>query len=157
MIITDTHVYFWNGPFSNFDLSPITDPYFGFTVPTSEHHFMRAKAAFFGDAESVAAILAFEHPRDAKKAGRGVKGFNDLHWQAARYGAMSFACLLKYQQNEAHRTALLDTGNRVLVEDSPYDAVWGIKLSEEDAVAGKPWNGLNLLGKVLMDVRAMLR
>jgi ribA/ribD-fused uncharacterized protein len=156
-IQTDTHHFFWSGPFSNFDLAPIKHPYLDFTVPTSEHAFMFAKASFFKDDEAMATILAVDHPRDAKHAGRGIKGYNELHWAAIREGAMTFACLLKYQQNEEHRKALLDTGDRILVEASPYDGVWGIKLSVEDAAAGKPWNGLNLLGLSLMKVREMVK
>ena len=31
---------------------------------------------------------------------------------------------------------------------SPYDKIWGIGITKEDAEAGKEWKGLNLLGKV---------
>ena len=53
---------------------------------------------------------------------------------------------------------LLGTGQRVIVEASPYDAIWGIGLTAHDAAANDPtqWRGLNLLGFVLMVVREQL-
>jgi len=45
------------------------------------------------------------------------------------------------------------------VEASPYDRVWGIGLKEDDQGATHPdtWEGDNLLGFALMDVREILR
>jgi hypothetical protein len=56
------------------------------------------------------------------------------------------------------RDYLLGTGDRVLVEASPVDSVWGIGLAAADEKALNPrtWRGLNLLGFALMDVRARL-
>jgi ribA/ribD-fused uncharacterized protein len=53
---------------------------------------------------------------------------------------------------------LLETGDHVLVEASPVDAVWGIGLAAQDERAGNPmqWQGLNLLGFSLMQVRTEL-
>jgi hypothetical protein len=50
---------------------------------------------------------------------------------------------------------LLHTGERVLVEASPYDKIWGIGLSANDSGIDNPhnWHGLNLLGFALMEVR----
>lgn len=47
------------------------------------------------------------------------------------------------------------TGETVLVEASPFDGIWGIKMSEDnsDIYTPEKWNGQNLLGFVLMDVR----
>jgi len=43
---------------------------------------------------------------------------------------------------------LLSTGDKILVEASPKDNVWGIGLDEEspDAANPKRWPGTNLLG-----------
>ena len=53
----------------------------------------------------------------------------------------------------------MGTGEQVLVEASPYDQIWGIGLSAEDADASQPekWRGLNLLGFALMRVRSELQ
>ncbi|MFD7659407.1 NADAR domain-containing protein, partial [Actinosynnema sp. NPDC059797] len=57
------------------------------------------------------------------------------------------------------RTSLLSTGDRVLVEASPVDRIWGIGLAADDERALDPasWRGLNLLGEALTRVRELLR
>jgi ribA/ribD-fused uncharacterized protein len=42
-----------------------------------------------------------------------------------------------------------------LVEASPYDKVWGVGMPADDEHIENPllWNGLNLLGFALMEVR----
>ena len=67
--------------------------------------------------------------------------------------------LAKFGQHPELRTFLLGTGQRVLVEASPRDRIWGIGLTRDDPAARDParWPGLNLLGFALMDVRDALR
>lgn len=57
------------------------------------------------------------------------------------------------------RAYLLSTGDRVLVEASPMDRIWGIGLAADDERALDPsrWRGLNLLGFALMEARDRLR
>lgn len=56
------------------------------------------------------------------------------------------------------RELLLETGDRELVEASPMDRIWGIGFGAAKAgTVGRERWGLNLLGKALMEVRAMLR
>lgn len=52
---------------------------------------------------------------------------------------------------------LLETGERELVEASPYDRVWGIGYGAADAEDSREFWGENLLGKALMRVRDRLR
>lgn len=47
-------------------------------------------------------------------------------------------------------TLLLQTGNALLVEASPYDRVWGIGTT---SLNPKDFRGENLLGKALMQIR----
>ena len=64
----------------------------------------------------------------------------------------------KFGQNEKLKAALLATGNAILAEASPYDDIFGIKLSADAAKQSSPknWPGRNLLGKALMEVRTEL-
>ena len=50
-------------------------------------------------------------------------------------------------------------GDSVLVEASPYDAIWGIRLAASSPESHDPmkWRGQNLLGFALMEVRDELR
>lgn len=54
---------------------------------------------------------------------------------------------------------MFETGDAVLVDASPYDRIWGIGLKADDERALHPntWQGQNLLGFALMDVREELR
>jgi ribA/ribD-fused uncharacterized protein len=65
----------------------------------------------------------------------------------------------KFTQNTALREFLLTTGDRVLVEASPLDKIWGIGLAADHVDAPQPekWPGLNLLGFALMQVRDRIR
>ncbi len=67
--------------------------------------------------------------------------------------------LLKFDQNADLGQFLRMTGNKVLVEASPNDRIWGIGLAQNDRRASRPaeWQGLNLLGFALMEVRQRLR
>jgi ribA/ribD-fused uncharacterized protein len=125
---------------------------------TAEHYMMWRKAKLFGDEEVAAQVLAAVHPKQAKDFGRRVRGFEEDAWVAHRYGIVVDGNAAKFGHNPELGGYLAGTGNRVLVEASPVDRVWGIGLAADDPRAGKPraWRGLNLLGFALADVRAQL-
>jgi ribA/ribD-fused uncharacterized protein len=120
---------------------------------------MAGKARLFGDAEAERAVLADDDPSAAKGAGRRVRGFAGDVWASHRYELVVAANAAKFGQHPALRDFLLGTGDRVLVEASAYDTVWGIGRSADEPEARHParWRGLNLLGFALMDVRSSLR
>ncbi len=131
----------------------------GVVYRTAEHFMMAGKARLFDDEETAAAIVAAEHPNRAKELGRRVRGFDEQVWEAARFDLVVRGNLAKFGQNPELAEFLLGTGERVLVEASPVDRVWGIGLAAGDERAGRPelWRGLNLLGFALMEVRRALR
>ncbi|MFC7383971.1 NADAR family protein [Sphaerisporangium rhizosphaerae] len=131
----------------------------GVVYRTAEHFMMAEKARLFGDEDSVAAIVAAGHPKQAKDLGRSVRGFDEGRWAAARFDLVVRGNLAKFEQHADLREFLLGTGERVLVEASPVDRVWGIGLAADDEEAENPesWHGLNLLGFALMEVRQVLR
>ena len=131
----------------------------GVTYPSAEHFMMTAKALLFGDAEIAARVPAVTHPSDAKKLGRQVRGFDEELWAARRFDLVVAGNMAKFGQNPELRQFLLGTGDRVLVEASPRDRIWGIGMSATDDLAISPglWRGLNLLGFALMEARHQLR
>lgn len=131
----------------------------GQAYATSEHYMMAEKARLFGDDESLRAILAAATPGEAKKLGREVKGFQGECWEERRSEIVVHGCAAKFGQNAELGSFLLATGERVLVEASPYDRIWGIGLpaGAPDALVPGKWRGLNLLGFALMEVRERLR
>ncbi|MER5789248.1 NADAR family protein [Streptomyces sp. NPDC001980] len=130
----------------------------GVEYATAEHWMMAGKARLFGDPEAERAVLAAAHPAAAKKAGRLVRGFDEAIWQRERFGIVAEGSAHKFGAEPGLRDFLLGTGDRVLVEASPVDRVWGIGLAATDAGAEDPqrWRGLNLLGFALMEARARL-
>ena len=130
----------------------------GVEYTSAEHWMMAGKARLFGDDDAVPAILAARTPAEAKNLGRLVRGFDDARWTAARFELVVAGNVAKFGQDPALRGYLLGTANRVLVEASPMDRIWGIGLgaASEHAVDPSRWRGLNLLGFSLMEARERL-
>ncbi len=130
----------------------------GKLFPTSEHYMMAKKAELFGEPALALQILEAKDPGKAKALGRAVKHFDEQTWQAHRWGIVVEANKHKFGQHPRLQHYLLGTGSRVLVEASPVDAIWGIGLDAMSPAAANPsqWNGLNLLGFALMEVRSAL-
>lgn len=130
----------------------------GVIYPTAEHWMMAEKARLFGDAKIESQIMGSNAPGNAKELGRKVSGFDETLWDQEKREIVRFGNILKFSQNPELEGILLDTGDHVLVEASPYDTVWGIGMKATDPRANDPeqWQGENLLGFVLMDVRNLL-
>jgi ribA/ribD-fused uncharacterized protein len=131
----------------------------GVTYATAEHWMMAGKARLFRDAEAERRALAAGHPARAKKAGRLVRGFDEDLWARERFRIVVEGSVHKFAAHPELREFLLGTGERVLVEASPVDRVWGIGLAADDEAAADPerWRGANLLGFALMEARDRLR
>ncbi|MEU9989425.1 NADAR family protein [Streptomyces sp. NPDC048045] len=131
----------------------------GVRYATAEHWMMAGKARLFEDAEAERRVLAAEHPAEAKKAGRLVRDFDEAAWERERFRIVAEGSVHKFASDDALRAFLLGTGDRVLVEASPVDRVWGIGLAADDEAAAHPerWRGPNLLGFALMEARERLR
>ena len=116
---------------------------------------MAEKAALFGDQTTRAQVLVATNPGAAKALGRQVRGFNEAAWIENRFSIVLRANEAKFSQNPDLGHFLRQTGNRIIVEASPVDRVWGIGIAQDDERARNPnqWKGLNLLGFALMQVR----
>lgn len=138
---------------------PATFTVHGVRYPTAEHYMMAAKARLSGDTKAVKRILAAPHPGAAKALGRQVRGFDERRWEEHRLAVVVAGNLAKFAQHPRLLDFLAGTGTRVLVEASPQDRIWGIGLAASDERARSPerWQGLNLLGFALMEVRHQLR
>lgn len=149
-IITSTCMsQWWESPFT-------VD---GITYATAEHWMMAEKARLFGDTAIAEKIIACKKPGEAKALGRTVQNFDNATWEAKRFEIVCEGNVHKFGQNATLKDYLLQTGDRVLVEASPVDFIWGIGLTGDKPEAMNPakWRGLNLLGFALMEVRDRLR
>lgn len=154
--MTDSHHFFWSGPFSQWQTCTIRLG--GHDFNCAEQAMMHAKALLFGDAETAAAILAATEPGRQKALGRQVRGFDDATWDAAKAAIVTRITLEKFRQNKGLRRKLFQAAPLPLVEASPLDTVWGIGLDAEHARRTPPaeWPGKNLLGRILTGARATL-
>ena len=127
----------------------------GVQYSCAEQGMMHGKALLFHDVEIADQILEASHPRKIKALGRKVRRFNPQEWNKHRERIVYENSVAKFSQNNCVLEALLETKGSILVEASPSDTIWGIGLSEAAAKCTPPesWPGLNLLGKVLTQVR----
>lgn len=130
----------------------------GVKYHTAEHWMMAAKARLFNDQEIFEKIIATPSPATVKSLGRKVKNFDPVVWDAHKFDFVTTGNLHKFSQHPALKKFLLNTGNQVLIEASPYDKIWGIGLAANYPGIDNPanWNGQNLLGYALMEVRDQL-
>lgn len=130
----------------------------GITYRTAEHYMMFQKSRLFRDEETGKRILEAPSPSAAKALGRAVRGFDGKIWEKNRLEIVAAGNVAKFGQHPALHAFLVSTRNKVLVEASPTDRIWGIGLSEDAPGADNPasWRGLNLLGFALMIARDRL-
>jgi ribA/ribD-fused uncharacterized protein len=119
---------------------------------------MVGKARLFGDEATAARILTAPDPGTVKALGRQVRGFDQTVWESHRFDLAVAGNVAKFGQHPGLGEYLSRTGDRVLVEASPVDRIWGVGLAATDPRVCDPaqWRGLNLLGFALMHARARL-
>lgn len=130
----------------------------GLVYQSTEHWMMAHKALLFGDRERFEQILAVTKPAEAKALGKLVQGFDEIIWREHRYDIVRLGNIHKFNQNDKLRAFLLATQSHILVEASPHDEIWGIGLAADSPHIDNlyTWQGENLLGFVLMEVRDVL-
>lgn len=129
------------------------------TYQTAEHWMMANKALLFNDLKTYDKIINSKTPGEAKKLGRQVLGFDEIIWNDKRMDIVINGNIHKFNQHADYATYLLNTNDRILVEASSVDKIWGIGLAKDAEHIDNPyfWNGQNLLGFALMEVRSFLK
>lgn len=143
----DEPLYFYTKTMPFWGLSNFAPPGVeidGIYWPTVEHFFQARK---FAEPEIRERIRRAATPKDARSLGQN-RAFS-LHpdWDSIREKVMLQALRVKFR-TPAARELLLSTGNRMLVESSPFDYFWA---------AGQDGTGQNKLGHLLVQVRLELR
>lgn len=162
--------YFWTvRPWNQWTCTPdqfkYTEriPYYGGNKPyeevervfcCTEQWMMWCKAKLMHDGETAMKILGCTDPKEIKALGRKVKNFNQKLWDDNKLNVVYQGNMLKFTQNPVWEDALkqMVLDGFFFVEASPYDKIWGIGINTTDALAGKEWQGENLLGIVLTNV-----
>lgn len=125
----------------------------------AEQFMMAKKALLFDDQLTHTAIMDNSikpDPKRYKELGRQIKNFNQKIWDEKKKDIVRTGNLLKFSQNQKLFEYLIGTYPKKIVEASPYDRIWGIGYSKDDAMNHKSSWGQNLLGETLMFVREEL-
>jgi ribA/ribD-fused uncharacterized protein len=154
---TKKHIFFWNGIYSQWHKAPMTIDRIEYN--SCEQYMMHQKALLFGDEEIAELIMQETNPREQKKFGRMIKNFDKATWDKNCLAIVYEGNLAKFRQNADLREQMLLTKNKIFVEASPLDSIWGIGLAEDAEGIDDPsyWLGLNLLGQALTLVKNQLR
>lgn len=120
---------------------------------------MYCKAVLFKDFEIAAQIMHEPEPKKQRALGKKVKGFEHKVWDREKSGIVEEGNWWKFTESKGKDLGpkLKETGERELVEASPYDRVWGVGYAAKNAEDNRDSWGENLLGKALMRVRERLR
>lgn len=114
---------------------------FGLVFTNAEAAYQSQKCKYEGDKNFFVGLPAGK----AKRFGKRVILRED--WEDVKYGVMLEVLWAKFTQNGDLVLRLLATGDRELVEGNTWgDTEWGVFMGE----------GKNMLGKLLMGVRAKL-
>ncbi|KAG9192872.1 hypothetical protein G6011_11606 [Alternaria panax] len=130
------------------------------TYAQAEMWMMVQKARCFGDEEVAKQMLETANPKEHKALGRKVRGFDEKVWDKCKLEIVTQGTYHKFTISEDAENLsrmLLATGERELVEASPYDRIWGVGFAERHAEKNRYRWGQNLLGRALMNIRTRLR
>ncbi len=144
---SDQQVFFYEQDFyvlSNFS---------SFTLMWRGHHFYTSEAAYhwekFPTSTQVRSHVQYApSAHEAFKVAERHKDIRRPDWDSVKVGIMKQILYAKAEQHEYVRRKLLETGRRELIEDSWRDDYWGW---------GPNKNGINMLGKLWMEIRDELR
>ncbi len=117
----------------------------GLWWPTSEHYFQAQK---FAGSPHVEEVRRAQSPKQAAMRGRSRARPLRADWEQVKDEVMRRGVLRKFETHADLRATLLGTGDEEIVENAPGDYYWG---------CGSDGSGKNMLGQILMEVRAILR
>lgn len=156
-MITDKYVFFWGGTYSQWCPSKfIID---GVEYNCAEQYMMAKKALMFNDFDAYREIMLEKEPALQKAIGKTVRGFDKKVWETYCKKIVYDGNMAKFKQNPKMKEELLSSDERVIVEASPEDTIWGIGMHEShpDILDKTKWLGTNWLGLCIMQVRETLK
>lgn len=150
----NNYTFFWKDKIAQWNMTSFKDNE-GVEYNCAEQYMFARKAKLFNDLEHYEKIMESDSPAEHQKLGRKIKNFDQGLWNSNKVGIVTLGNIFKFSQNKDLRDILLSTKNTILVEASPYDSIWGVKLSvdDPDILDSSKWNGENLLGYILTNIR----
>ena len=139
-------------PFSNF--YPVKFNHQGQSYHSSKQFIQYTKAKYCNDQETVERIMNTHSALACKQLGYTVQTYN----HQSRIDSIEALCRsgirAKFEQHPALLRALLNTGDKIIIESSKDD-IWGtgIPLFRWDCLQEKLWLSRGKLGTILMEIR----
>lgn len=145
------YFFYWD-IYSNWFLCDIIIDWIKFNC--SEQYFMYKKAKIFWTQEDCDNILKEKDPMKQKQLWRNLV-INENEWNLNKYWIMCRWVYEKFKQNEKLKNILIKEWEWIdlFVEASPTDRVWWIWYYACDALDNIDNWWMNLLGKIITDVR----
>ena len=112
--------------------------------PSAEHYYQAMKFEDEGIRETIRQAL---HPKEAAKLAKKHKKQIRQDWDKIKVTVMTRGTYTKCRTHEGVARALLETGDKKIIENSQFDYYWG---------CGRDGRGENMYGKILMDIRDKL-
>ncbi|MBD3670229.1 MAG: NADAR family protein [Gammaproteobacteria bacterium] len=112
--------------------------------PSAEHYYQAMK---FEDDAIREQIRQAPNPKEAAKLAKKHKRQMRKDWKAIKTTVMKRGMYIKCRTHEEVADALMQTGDKRIVENTQFDYYWG---------CGRDGRGENMYGKILMDIREKL-
>lgn len=142
------NIFFYPPEYYVFDnFSSFQVEYKGKVYPTSEHAYQSSKFVN-SDSELAERIKNSKSAHEAFKLAEANKDKKERNWDEIKLKIMKEILICKVTQHEYVMKKLLQSEDRVIVEDSWRDSYWGW---------GEDRKGENMLGKLWMEVRNEIR
>lgn len=125
----------------------------------SEKAIMLIKAILMNDLIIFNMIIHNSEPSKIKILGRKISPWNQELWDEYIEDIAFEVVFQKFSKLTNYTNILLLTDNNIIVEASPYDDIWGVKLSinNSNIYNIQKWKGKNILGYALMEAREAIK
>lgn len=117
----------------------------GIYYKTVEHYYQSKK---FDNIEIINKIINAETPKEASNIGRDRGNIRIDNFKSIKNSVMFDGIYEKFSQNTDIRNKLIQTGNAIIREKTIDEYYWGV---------GKDLSGSNNIGRILMNVREVLK
>jgi len=124
----------------------------------SEKAIMLCKAVAMADRLGFEAIRRSSTPSEAKALGRQIENWRQDLWDHLVCSVAYEVVYQKFQKLPALQPVLFNTRDCLIVEATRADSIWGIGMDKGNPEIRRPsqWQGSNILGWALTEVRAAL-
>lgn len=130
----------------------------GFTYHSVYQYYHSQRALAGGDFFSYQKVLNSSSPIEAIEYSNAIVNNTRMRWPRHRCQVIKMATYQKFRQNRGAARALLRTAGCLIANTSGWETFWSCGLTSDDPDSDDPdnWQGANMYGRILADVREEL-